>query len=177
MPLDVTVGGTAAASYVSLVEADAYFATRFGSDAWTALSDGDQEKALVQATREIDAHRFLGQRHYWSQALQFPRQYPYHREEPTAGTAVEIPRSIKNATCEQAIFIAQHATTGGRSPIQTLRAEGVTSHRVGSLAQTFEGATQGILAPMARQFLGRWISRWGVIVTDDRALPPEDLRN
>lgn len=177
MALDVTVGGASSDSYVSLAEAATYFGARFGTDAWDALSDANKEKALKQATREVDSHLFLGRRNYWSQALQFPRAYPYHREEPRQSTAVEIPTSVKHATCEQALFIVQHATTGGRSPIQSLRSEGVVSHRVGSLAQNFEGATQGVLGPGAKTYLTKWITRWGQIDTDDRSLSLEDLSN
>lgn len=169
MALDTTVGGTASDSYVSLAEADTYFSARFGAEAYTDLEDADQEKALRQATREVDRHRIVGRRHYFSQALKFPRQYPYHREEPGESTAVEIPLSVKHATLEQALWICQNSPTGGRSPRQQLQNEGVTSFRVGSASETFGGgAMLGVLCPEARQLLSKWITRWGRIADDER---------
>lgn len=160
MPLIATVGAVDANSYVTLGEAEAYFAARFDSDAFGELDPADQEKALLQATREVDRRRFKGCRHYISQALKFPRQYPYHRENPDSGTGVEIPRSVKEATCEQALWIAQHKETGGRNTRQKLQAQGVTQSRVGNVAESFDG-TQRSLCPEARELLERWIDRWG----------------
>lgn len=163
MALDTTLGGASSDSYVSLAEATAYFAARFGADAWDYLSEANREKALKQATREVDRHRFHGSRWRWNQALEFPRQYPYHREHPEHTTTVEIPASVKEATLEQALWIATHETAGGRSPRQQLQQEGVTQFRVGSTSETFGGASLSILCPEARQLLRRWISRWGRI--------------
>lgn len=169
MALDATVGGASANTYATQVEADAYFAARFGSDSWTALLAADKEKALKQAARELDRHRFLGRKAYYNQALEFPRQYPYHSDDPESTTAVEVPDSVKHAQCEQALWVVENSATGGRSSRQALQAEGVTSFRVGSTSETFGGgAILGILCPEARHLLSRWTSRWGRIQVDDR---------
>lgn len=163
MALDTTIGGASADSYVSLVEADAYFASRFGSDSWTSLSDADQEKALRQATREVDRSRFIGSKWSSEQALQFPRVDTYSDDE-----TAEIPSLVKQATCEQALWVATHAATGGRSVRQQLQSEGVTSFRVGSASETFSGDRLEALCPEARSLLSQWITRWGRIVVDGR---------
>lgn len=63
MALDATVGGANANSYLTVAEADAYFAARLHSDVWDALSEGEgegegdstKEAALIWATRLFDS--------------------------------------------------------------------------------------------------------------------------
>jgi hypothetical protein len=152
-----TPGAADANSYVTIDEADGYAASRFGTDAWAALSDVDQEKALRQATREIDRCRFRGRKTYASQALQFPRDY-----------CSEVPDEVREACFEQALWVVQHSATGGRSVRQQLQSEGVTSFRVGSTSETFLGSGLRWLCPEASALLGPWIERWGRIVVDGR---------
>jgi len=163
MALVTTPGSASADSYVSLDEADAYFAARFGSDAWNDLSEADQEKALRQATRELDRSRFRGQKRTHAQALEFPR---YYRAQ--CSTAPLIPLEVQSATCEQALWVVQHSATGGRSVRQQLQSEGVTSFRVGSTSETFLGSGLRWLCPEASALLAPWIERWGRIVVDGR---------
>jgi hypothetical protein len=164
MALVTTPGSASADSYVSLNEADGYAASRFGTDAWAALSDADQEKALRQATREIDRCRFRGRKTYASQALQFPRDYC--SEE--SADLLEVPDEVQEACFEQALWVVQHGATGGRSVRQQLQSEGVTSFRVGSTSETFLGSGLRWLCPEASALLAPWIERWGRIVVDGR---------
>lgn len=164
MALVTTPGSATADSYLSLVEADTYAAARFGSDAWSALSDNDQEKALRQATREIDRCRFRGRKTYASQALQFPRDYC----PEDYADLLEVPDEVQEACFEQALWVAQHGATGGRSVRQQLQSEGVTSFRVGSTSETFLGSGLRWLCPEASALLAPWIERWGRIVVDGR---------
>lgn len=55
MALDATVGGASANSYVTVAEADAYFADRPFSETWSGLSAGEKEASLITATRTIEA--------------------------------------------------------------------------------------------------------------------------
>lgn len=164
MAIIATPGAANANSYVTIDEADGYAASRFGTDAWAALSDADQEKALRQATREIDRCRFRGHKTYSRQALQFPRDYC--SEE--SADALEIPDAVQEACCAQALWVAQHGATGGRSVRQQLQSEGVTSFRVGSTSETFLGSGLRWLCPEASALLAPWIERWGRIVIDGR---------
>jgi hypothetical protein len=164
MALVTTPGSATADSYISLTEADIYAAARFGSDVWSALSDADQEKALRQATRDIDRGRFRGVKTNPGQALQFPRDY---RSE-SAADSLDVPDEVQEACFEQALWVAQHSATGGRSVRQQLQSEGVRSFRVGSTAETFEGSGMRWLCPEASALLAPWIERWGRIVIDGR---------
>lgn len=58
-------------SYVSVARATEYFDKRLNSTAWTGTED--QKKALIEATRRIDAYRFKGEPFNTNQALKFPR--------------------------------------------------------------------------------------------------------
>lgn len=65
----------AANSYVSLEEAEQYFADRMAVDAWSDASEDEQAQALLEATRRIDRFRFFNGKYRTSpeQALEFPR--------------------------------------------------------------------------------------------------------
>lgn len=82
-------------SYVSVADADAYFADR-GITAWTGSSTV-KEQALIRATDFIETvygRRFRGSVVTDTQALSFPR---YITGED------EIPSDLKKATCEYAL--------------------------------------------------------------------------
>lgn len=170
--IDATIGGAHANSYVTFEFAESYFAARFGADAWTALSAGDKEKALLQSCREIDRNRFFGFRCATpSQALQFPRNWPYNADDPIAVTAYSIPQSVQHAQCEQALWLAENAPRGGVSQRQQLQEQGVTGFGVGDLRETFSDAARPFthtLCPQARQLLVRWIDRTGRLISPGR---------
>src|SRR6185369_3915867 len=68
-------GKVDANSYANAADGDAYFDGHLYATAWTAASSGNKEKALVFATRLIDAeYQFNGYRASNSQALQWPRE-------------------------------------------------------------------------------------------------------
>ena len=52
--LDATIGGPNANSYVTLAQADAYFAGDARSQDWSNHSDAYKEAALIQATQWLD---------------------------------------------------------------------------------------------------------------------------
>lgn len=112
-------GSPTANSYISVDSADDYFEARGDSEYWLNMSGAStgtvsqasqKQRLLVQATREIDrTFRFHGGKYNTGirgatdyQALQFPRE----SNTDNAG-AVFIPDEIKDATCEQAIWISQ----------------------------------------------------------------------
>lgn len=162
MALVATVGAANADSYITLAEADAYLAARFGTAAWDALSDDDKEKALRQATREVDRHRFRGSKAFVDGSLQFPR---YEQSEALTVN----PRSVREACAEQALWIAANAANGGRSDRQKLQADGVQAWAVGDASETLGPGGGGSLSPLcpdARALLVRWISRTGRLISD-----------
>lgn len=104
--IDSTPIGTATNnSYVTLAEADLYFESRRDTATWTDATDADKNIVLVQATRRLDYEKYYGDREFPSvpQSLSFPRI--------NLGTldGIEldstIPRQIKEATYELAIYM------------------------------------------------------------------------
>lgn len=161
MALDATPGGVTADTYIDLADADAYFEGRFGAEDWEGLSDPDKEKALRQATRHLDRQSYRGVKASAVQALQFPRDIQDDSE---------IPAAVREATCEEALWIARHRETGGRSLRQRQIAEGVESFRVGQTAETFGRGSPVSLCPDALQILSRWIRR-GARILSEREFP------
>lgn len=82
------------ASYVTIADANTYFADRLNSEVWINADPNDQVKALATATRYIDRLNFAGSKHDDLQSNQFPR-----------GDDVDVPQDIKDACCEIAIML------------------------------------------------------------------------
>lgn len=171
MALDATVAGPDADSYVSVADATAYLAKKAGAGAWASTLLATQEARLQEATRMIDNCRFWGARSSMSQALEFPRMYPYNSDKPCWSGAPEVPRAVRHATIEQAWHLLANEATGGQTKRQQLQAGGVTSFTIGSLSETFgseSAAPSPLLAlcPDARATISRWIQRGGRITTE-----------
>jgi hypothetical protein len=99
-----TVGSASANSFVTVTEADTYLESRLNSDLWTGTEP--KKKAVIEATRDISAMSFQGNRTDATQALSWPRanapdpdgtsDYDYFDDD-------EIPQRVKDATCELAL--------------------------------------------------------------------------
>jgi hypothetical protein len=76
--MTITVGTD---TYATVAEADAYLANFYVSTdvqlvAWDALSDGDKEIYLRNATRSLERLFFIGRKYADNQTLSFPREVP-----------------------------------------------------------------------------------------------------
>lgn len=93
-------------SYVTLAEADAYWAARDNST-WSSASDAAKEKALREATQFIDGkYTFIGYMYDLSQSLAWPRAGAYVTSGNFEGRNIDattIPDQVKNACCELAL--------------------------------------------------------------------------
>ncbi len=103
MPLVITVeNGTGLAdanSYISLADANAYFASRPRSEAWVKLSDDEKKAMLVHTTRILDGSMsWWGEPLQKSQALVFPRK-------PDIYDSAAVPRTVPMALCELAVTL------------------------------------------------------------------------
>lgn len=103
MPLVLTVengtGRADANTYISLADANAYFASRPRSEEWVRLSDEEKAALLVHATRILDgAMLWWGSPLKSTQALVFPRR-------PDDFDAAGVPRSVPIALCELAVTL------------------------------------------------------------------------
>jgi hypothetical protein len=103
MTIDATVGTSTANSYVTLVEADAYLATRVGAATWVDLEQDQKEAYLLTANRQLEIALWNGLKQYPSvQALSFPRTglVDYDSQVITG-----IPKKLKEAQLELAYWL------------------------------------------------------------------------
>lgn len=87
IPTDPSFNALINQSYVTVNEANTFFANRLKTEVWNDSSFEDRRKSLIQATGRIERLNFAGSRYNANQILQFPR-----------GVDTEIPEDIKIAT-------------------------------------------------------------------------------
>lgn len=104
--LTCTPGGASDNSYVTLAEAESYFANRLNSSvngdwtndsAGTARTDDVKKAALITATFRIDEEQFRGIKTSSGQALKWPRT-GVSDEDGEAFNSATIPTRVKHAT-------------------------------------------------------------------------------
>jgi len=148
--------GTAKAdanSYASVADGDAYHDGHLYATAWTNASTANKEKALVFATRLIDAEwRFRGAKLSTTQALQWPRSDCPDPDIDGESVAEDtIPRPVVAAACEQArelILLDRTANPLG---------EGLKSSKLGDTAQTFDKTDRRpILSRLVQSLLAKY---------------------
>jgi hypothetical protein len=101
MTIIATAGAVDANSYITLEDAQAYFANRVYTDLWDEADD--QSKALITATQRLDQEGFMGKRASTTQALKWPRTGVYSDGILLASDV--IPQKVKDATCELALSL------------------------------------------------------------------------
>jgi hypothetical protein len=161
MALDVTPGGSASDSYLSLADALSYAQSDLGlfADAWVAADDPTREKALRRATRDID--RWVGSTtdaYSTTQALAFPRW----EDTDDAGLPI-IVVPVEQATYEQAKYVLSNAEVIDNAA--TRRARALTTFTEPNVSgQLAEGLSYGRLAPEAERLLSGEGFEGGAIV-------------
>lgn len=132
--VETGTGSATAESYISVVDADAYFLAR-NNAAWAALSTADKEAALRKATDYMTAtyrSRWQGARVYPSQALDWPRADVIIEDVGVLITVV--PEMVKRACAE----LALKAATAELNPDLT---QGVLQETVGPISVTYDKAS------------------------------------
>ncbi|HEY0820257.1 MAG TPA: DnaT-like ssDNA-binding protein [Rhizobacter sp.] len=117
MPIDTTIGGPASNSYVSVADADAYFAATY--EDWADLTEAEKEAALIKACIELEIKyrgKWIGQKATSTQRLAWPRASKVDDPNTTLvdadGVPIPvdaIPGAVQQAQCE----VAKIALTGG----------------------------------------------------------------
>lgn len=155
MVLDATVGGSAANSYLTLAAANLLNLDRLGPQAarWAAATDSDREKALIQATIDIDALVHVGLPWDNDQALRFPRAVDINETGVTF-----IPPRIGRATYEQAAYLLSNAELLDKAASR--RARGLYSFdEDGGPSGTLALDSQlGLIAPRAQALLTGFVA-------------------
>lgn len=105
MSLAALAGSTVDNSYLTVAEADAIAASMLGTLKWNdaATDNATKEKALVQATRQLDGLEWIGSRAVATQPLGWPRSGAQCGEKSYDATT--IPREVELATFDLAEFL------------------------------------------------------------------------
>lgn len=151
-----TAGDAAANSYCTLAEANSYHDARLFVTTWTGATDDDKSKALLMATRLLDAmYDWAGWCVTSTQALQWPRSGVPNAHltgdvEPTV-----IPTELKNATAE----FARQLITADRSLDSDVETQGLQSLTAGPVSLAFRDGVRAKVVPDAvLNLLPSW---WG----------------
>ena len=92
-------------SYITLEDANTYFADRLNSTEWDSATDPDKSKALIQATKIIDTKQYFGYKTSETQLLKFPRIGLCYDGVKIDSSIVH--QNVKDAVCELAIWLLQ----------------------------------------------------------------------
>ena len=159
MTLDATLGGASANSYVTVAEADAYFATSFGRTAWVSALPANKEIVLIESTRLLDLLvSWKGYVKSDTQALRWPRTYVPNIDGRYNGVGtIEsyisdsiVPKDIKNAVFELAYSLLSN---GG---FQASENE-LSKVKVGPVSIDFSDTVKSNGLPkMVRDMIARW---------------------
>lgn len=181
MALDATIGGATADSYVTLAEADTYFAAHYSlakSTAWVALSDPQQESVLRRACQMVDSIRVLDDeigygplpaalieydwhdlvlhRLYSYQRLSFPRNI-----DVDAMLVAFIQQAVKDSQCEQASYLLAFDETTLSASMSGIKQEMIKSGPV-TTSTTYNndsGSMGTMIAPLTYELMRPFIRR------------------
>lgn len=109
-------GGGTSNSYISYTDAASFIENGgvYDYTKWTEATTVQCEAALIQATREIDAFQYIGERYYAEQELEFPVAIPgniwphNYVVSDDGGLDIEqarMKRAVERATCIQTVWI------------------------------------------------------------------------
>ena len=144
---DATLGGAAANSYITIEDADDYFAMRVHADNWDAASTATKQKVLMDAVRRLDRIEYTGEKTAETQALEWPRTGVILRDDLIDGD--EIPKRILDAVCELALAVLNsNIDTGVPEGIQSFTVGGVSVAMSGPSSSTFPSEVDRLVAPL-----------------------------
>jgi hypothetical protein len=131
-------------SYVTVAEATAYFAARYGFSAWPA--EAAKDAALVSATQVLDNYAvWFGDKVDESQLLAFPR-------DPDANP---VPQEIKDSQCEIAYLITRQGSAS-QTPEDAL-----SKLVAGSVELEFKALAKG--NPVVNTLVDSMLAPYGVV--------------
>jgi len=138
--MTITVGEN---SYVTIQEADDYFADKYGYDKWS--TEPNKEGALISAAQQLDIRcTWFDSPVAADQAMAFPR---------TPG-ANPTPQNIKDAQCEIAYRIVDTGST------QTNSGDPLTELKAGSVTLKFKASSSS--NPLINDLTSNLLSPYGL---------------
>jgi hypothetical protein len=168
-----TPGGATDNSYLTDAQATALLASTLREYTWAQYAVAERERALIQATAEIEAlggsklhasyptrRLFIGGPYSTTQALHFPRA----GDTTSAGAAVIID-PIKRAVLEQALYLLERHNAPPLLDRDALRDQGVTSVSMDGISESYAAIeTPRGIAPAAWQHIRIYVRRtWGTV--------------
>ena len=162
-----TPAGASDNCYITLAYADTYFDNTLRDTIWQAFEGDQQDRALIQATKEIEQRGgiksdtnatrslFPGAPSDEDQALHFPRG----SDEDADGNLI-IPQGVADAVCEQAFWLLQQRDNPVLLDRDGLQAAGVRNVAIDGLSETYGPRTipRG-MAPLAWPLIRPYIRR------------------
>ena len=144
-------GKVDANSYANAADGDAYHDGHLYATAWTAATLANKEKALVMATRLIDAeYQFNGVKANDGQALQWPREDCQDPDGSDVLASNIVPRVVLDATCEMAreLLVADRTA----APL----GEGLRYENIGTTQTGFDKSdTRPVISHVAQAMLAK----------------------
>ena len=145
-------GLATANAYADVADSDAYHEGHLYASAWTAASADNKARALVMASRVLDAsYQFHGRRTSEEQALQWPRLECPDPDDAGDGflPSDELPKALQEATCEFArelLIVDRTAAPPGEGIIATWTDTGGTKYAKYDVRPTIPHLVQAMLA-------------------------------
>lgn len=164
-----TPGGATDNCYVTLAQADTYFTNTLRVDDWQAHGEAKRERALIQATQRIEqlggpqADPDSPKRPLFSgapydadtQVLHFPRS-----TDKTDAGALTIPKALRDAVCEQAMWLLERIDSPDLIDRQKLQEQGVATFSMDGHSETYRGTRiPRDMAPAAWDLVQPFIQR------------------
>lgn len=130
--LDATVAGSDSNSYITVDEGDTFADERLQTTNWDNAASADvKERALIMATRRLDAEKYQGLKDTDGQALKWPRINATNDDGEEFDTDT-IPAIVKEATFELALhYLNENA--GSNDPLAPTGLEQFSEATVGPM--------------------------------------------
>lgn len=148
-------GGGTSNSYIDYTDAVVYLESKLYTAPWTAVGSLVCEKALVEATRRIDAINWRGDRYFTFQKLAFPRAitalYPdlgamtegvWSQLAAQNDEYTRMYNNVRDATVEEAVYLLDNMQVDARGRA-TPFAERISMLGVGSFNDGAGGVSEG----------------------------------
>lgn len=158
--IDATLSGAASNSYVTVIEADDYFAGHFvlaKATLWSGLSEAQKKTLLRLGASIVESLPMEDNAEYRrvsSQSLTFPRNVDH------ASGVFFVPQDVKDAQCEQAVYLATMDEANMVAQMQGIWEESVSADGV-STRTTYSGGggSASMLSPFTFALLKSYVRR------------------
>lgn len=172
-----TVGGVSSNSYLTLADAETYFASRLYTDTWDEASDDRKNRALIMATRLMDTwFDWSGEVASINQALLWPRMGVIRPNRTLfVGSSVwpwanlttglqEPSNAIPTRIAEATAVWAQELLASDRTADSTTESEGLKRLKAGPIELEFNSGGSVAAKPVPDAVLAA-VSAYGTLRT------------